>query len=552
MPGPTTRRRAPAAALLLLAILVLGCAGAATAPEETEASSPRPEAASGGQAPPKPGPEAAEAEARRRRKGSDALVLLGEEALSRGELDKAGARFDRVLASRPDSVRARLGAARVARAMGEREAARAHLERALAAEPDAPAALLELARLEAEAGREGRARELLEASLRRDFLQPAVHAELQALTGPAPRGEPPSPEAAVERAAAHPYDPRALVDAGVVLAAEDRGAEAARFFEKALWLADLDPVAGREAARRLPEVDAAWQDRRVVPVHAFADETVRGDPSWAFRLRLLWLGASRSLEPVLRTRFAVVRLMPLGAGTGPMRLQPWFEGLVARTATLPEGIVAGFTERPPPPAPPQRLGVAHLLGRHMAVRLEPGEVASRVLAHEILHVYGAIHVPPEIDSLMNPSGDSRRLDGGNQQIVHATRGRRFRGRGLEADVLETTDLDTVLGAYEKAVSVNLLFRRAGIAEALEASGRSRVLAAREVRRATGLDSHLAEVASTLARLLLLDGRRGEALLMLDAAARLYQEPGPAREARARADALARALEAEYGAPGGGS
>ena len=30
------------------------------------------------------------------------------------------------------------------------------------------------------------------------------------------------------------------------------------------------------------------------------------------------------------------------------------------------------------------------------LRLEPGEVWSRVLAHEILHVYGAIHVPPEI------------------------------------------------------------------------------------------------------------------------------------------------------------
>ena len=52
----------------------------------------------------------------------------------------------------------------------------------------------------------------------------------------------------------------------------------------------------------------------------------------------------------------------------------------------------------------------------------------------------------------------------------------------------------------------------------------------------------------LARLMLADGRRAEALLLLDAAARLYGNTPKGRAARAAADALARKLEALYGEP----
>ncbi len=486
-----------------------------------------------------------DADERRRRTGRDALVVLAEEALARGELDVAEKRFARVLAVRPDSVRANLGAGRVARARGDTAAARAHFERAIAADPESAGALVELADLEAAAGRSSEARVLLGRAVRVDFGQPAAHGRLIELTGRAPRGAPVDLDAALARAHAHPYDPRALTDAGAALAAEGRGAEAAPFFEKALWLADLDPAAAREAAERLPAVDPAWAERRVVPVRVFADETVRAEPHWDFRVRLLWLSASSSLDPVLATRFVVVELNAIRAGTGTLRLDGWFEGFRARTHTAPPGIVAAFTERPPPPVGTYRRGLAEFLGRHLAVRLEPGETASRVLAHEVLHLYGGIHLSPELDSLMNPTGESRRLDAANQAIARALRRRSFRGVGLEADVLAHADRDEVIAAYEQALAVNLLARNAGIDQALQSRDRSRVLAAREVRRATELDPHLADVSFVLARILLADGRRGEALLLFDSAARLAGNTEKGRRARAEASALQRSLEADY-------
>jgi len=52
----------------------------------------------------------------------------------------------------------------------------------------------------------------------------------------------------------------------------------------------------------------------------------------------------------------------------------------------------------------------------------------------------------------------------------------------------------------------------------------------------------------LARLMLADGRRGEALLLLDSATRLYGNTPSGREAHAAAEALARELRALYGDP----
>ena len=97
--------------------------------------------------------------------------------------------------------------------------------------------------------------------------------------------------------------------------------------------------------------------------------------------------------------------------------------------------------------------------------------------------------------------------------------------------------------------MNLLFRNAGIAQALQSRDHSRVLAAREASRATRLDPHLADVSHLLARLLLAEGRNGEALLLLDSAARLYGNTARGRRARAEATALARRLEDGAGGDG---
>ena len=128
------------------------------------------------------------------------------------------------------------------------------------------------------------------------------------------------------------------------------------------------------------------------------------------------------------------------------------------------------------------------------------------------------------------------------------RNRTFQGIGFEGDVLAHADLDEVVAAYEAALVVNMLFRNAGIAQAIRSSSYSRPLAAREAQRATSLDPHLADVSRMIARLMLADGRRGEALLLLDSASRLYGNTPSGREAHAAAEALARELEALYGDP----
>jgi len=510
---------------LVYLLLALACAGGAPAPEE-----------------PTPVPGRGDG-------GSDTLLELGEEALARGELEAAEDRFERVLAVHPGSARAHLGAGRVALARGDPSAARNHFEQTLAANPEAVDALVGLADLEAAEGRPAAARELLERAARLDFRRPGVHGRLLDLTGRAPAGPLAGAREALECAQAHPYDPRALAEAGARLVAEGHGSQAAPLLKKAVWLADLDPDAARRALALLPSVDPAWKERRVVPVRVFADETLRAQPHWEFRIRLLWLGLSNSLDPVLATRFVPVEIRALRSGRGPLTLEPWYERFRLSLARAPAGIVAAFTERPPPPTSGlHSRGLAEFLGRYLVVRLEPGQTASRVLAHEVLHLYGAVHVSPELESLMNPTGESKRLDAANQRIARALRARTFQGIGFEGDVLAHADLDEVVAAYEAALAVNMLFRNAGITQAFRSSAYSRPLAARKARRATRLDPHLADVSLMLARLMLADGRRGEALLLLDSAARLYGNTPDGRRARAAAEALARELEARYDEP----
>ena len=228
------------------------------------------------------------------------------------------------------------------------------------------------------------------------------------------------------------------------------------------------------------------------------------------------------------------------------------DALFARFGVLtasrwPQGILAGFTARPAPRVKGARRGIAEFLGRRMLVRLPVGATRSRVLAHELLHLYGAIHVAEDYDSLMNPTGGSFRLDPPNAAVVRATRERAFSASGFAADVERRIDFGATLEAYTAAVRLNLAFRQAGIADALEAREASRYSAARRARRAMSLDPHLADVSTMLARLMLADARRAEALALLDLAAQLYgRNTARGRAAAAEAAALAREMERLYG------
>jgi len=452
-----------------------------------------------------------------------------------------------VLASQPASARARLGLGRIALERGDLPTARRELEAARELEPDAPEPLLALGRLSRREGRREEARGHLEQALLRDPGSPGAHAELAELTGAAPRAEPKNGEEAQALARAHPYDPRALLRAALAAEREGGAAEAVAILERADWLADRDRGAAAQAIARLRALDPAWEARRVVFVHAVADAPLRREAGWRFRLRRLFAWASRALDPVLATAFVPVSLGAFDSAAAGDDLLAIFAAAQGSAGRAPQpGLFAVFTGRSPSGPGRFELGVAEFLGRWMAVRLAPGERESRVLAHEILHLYGAIHVLPTAESLMNPSGDSLVLDELNAGIARALRPRSFGLAGFDRDVLARVDLDEATEAYLRAVRGNLLLRQRGLADALEERPRSRYLAAREARSSLQLDSHLADVSLHLALFLRVGERRAEAVALLELAAQLYG-PGTRRgqAALARAEALRAELEALY-------
>jgi hypothetical protein len=314
-------------------------------------------------------------------------------------------------------------------------------------------------------------------------------------------------------------------------------------------LADLDPAAATQALRLLPSLDEGWSQRRTVRVSVYADETLRGHAAWRFRMRLLWLAASNSVDPLLSVHFVPVAMRAVDLRSVSPGMESLFPSFGALSSAGPRhGILAGFTERAAPAGRKDPvLGIAEFLGRRVFVRLRPGETRSRVLAHELLHLYGAIHVSDEVESVMNTRGVSGRVDPANARVARSMRARRFSSDGFRSDILSRIDLDETIEAYAAALQLNLAFRQLGMADAFEARGRSRYVAAREAERAMRLDPQLADVSRVLARLMLADQRRAEALLLFDLAARLYgRDTRMGRVASAEAKALERQMERLYG------
>jgi tetratricopeptide (TPR) repeat protein len=470
------------------------------------------------------------------------LVALGERALAAGDLPAAEDRFTRALVADPASVAAREGLGRTALRTGDLARAKEHYAEALALEPSSVDARVGLARVAEQTGHREEALEHLERALVANPWRAEAHAGLAALTGPAPRG-PADLDEALRRANAHPYDLAAGLAAASALADAGRTAEAARRAESLLWLADLDPQAAREAWSLLVRLEPARRAWRLVPVHSWADESIRGHPGWRFRVRLAWLGASRALGPLLETYFVPAAIGSFTSQGASDALDTIDAAFRAQTARAPaEGVLAAFTERAAPRAAgPQRLGQADFLGRHLIVRLVPEAAAapapSHVLLHEVLHLYGAVHVAPDIASLMNPSGDATGLDRLNARIVRETRARSFRG-DLERDVLDRIDLEATTLAYEDAMRANIAMRRAGLVEALQTAATSPVEARRTAARVRELDPHLGDVARFVALLLWRGDKPASAAMLLETAAQLY---GPrtvrGREAAAQAETI---------------
>ncbi len=505
-------------------LLLVACTGAADAPEP-EASRP---------------PRGGDAEL------AATLVALGDEAWQRGDAPAARERYRRAVAADPASPDARVGLARLDLAEGDLAGAEQQLRAAVAADPDSAAAHRGLGALARARGERAAARTAYERALALEPRSPEAHAGLAAVSGRAPPQEPGGGagglEAWLERARRHPYDPRARLDAGRALVDAGRGAEAGPLLTGALFAADVDPAAARAAAALLREQEPAWARRRTVPVHVRVDETLRRDPAWPMQARLLLDGLSGELAPWMDVVFYPASLGGFDTGNASDDLASLDRRFRSQAPSPRHGIVAGLTARPVPRARGSwRRGQAEFLGRRTLLRVQPGETESRVLVHEVLHLYGGVHVVDEVDSVMNPDGKGRAVDPLNRRIVRSLRERRFVPGGIERGVLPFIDEQRTTAAYVQVLRTNLVFRRLGLAEAVEAGRLSRYEAARQARDSMALDEHLGDVALFTGRLLLRQQRRAEAVMMLDVASRLY---GPrslrGRSARAEADRVLRA------------
>lgn len=477
-----------------------------------------------------PAPAAAESEFER------TLLRLANRALEDGDLATASQRFERVVSANPGSAPGLLGLGRVALARGDDAAAEARFEAALAIDPERPGVYLGLADVAAKRGDDAAARARLRAGLQQAPLDPRLHQRLFDLTGLAPTGARAGPDYAEALAEAHPYDPRAQLARARALVAEGRAEEARYALETALLVADLVPTVAPTAAELLAELSG--EERRFVGVHVFADESVRAEPGWRFELRIALGRVAQALGPVLRTTFVPVAIAPFESERVTADLGSIHGAMLAAIDRPPlEGILAGFTRRESPrTATANRLGQAVYLGRELVARIDPKDHQGRTLAHEIVHLYGGIHLSDEIPSLMNPSGGAWSLDRYNTRIVEITRTRRFGPAGLDRNVLSRVDEHELAEALLAALRVNVNLRNAGLAEALEQARTSRVVASQQARAAMSEDRHLGEVAQLTAIILQRADRAAEAVLLMESAARLYgPRTAPGRAAQAQAD-----------------
>ena len=399
-------------------------------------------------------------------------------------------------------------------------AALASVARGAPATPRICAAWIERAVLAERAGDPTSARAHLAEAVERDPGCSEAHAQLERATGRAPAQAAPDLDAALRIAVAHPYDPRALLTAAKSAAKASRLELAAPLAEKVIWLGDVDPGASADALALLGELDPSAA--RAVPVHVYADAAARVGPGWRFHVRTLWADVSASLAPVLGSRFVVLGIEPFEPRAGGDVASGM--AALAKLEAPEYGIVAGMLGASGSGELDLHRGAAEFLGRRLLVRLEPGASGQRLLAHEILHLYGAVHVPAISDSLMNAAGNSKVVDAANRRIVALTRGRVFGPGGAPRNVLPGLDLAAAIDAWGGALQLDLALRGPELSRAVAASALS--------PGAAGPDPHLGDVAHWVAALLVAEDRRDEGALLLETASALHGQETPGGRAEA--------------------
>jgi tetratricopeptide (TPR) repeat protein len=477
---------------------------------------------------------------------------LAEAALARDEIATAEERFRRELQHRPASARAHVGLGRIALTRADLAGAQEHFAAAASSTDAAPDtlgdALVGLADVAVRQNDPAAAREALTLALARQPWRSDAHVRLADISGAADHRAAVSGDAAIVLAEDHPYDPWALLGAGRALAEIGADEAAVESLERAVWLGDLDAQSAAFAVDLLAQLSESWRDRPIVPVHLYADEAIRAEVGWKFRLRTALLSAANGLAGPIGVRLVTVSVSGFDDAGVPSDLESIHAAFTQATGSPPgPGILAAFTARPFPEYRAEtKRGLAEFLGRRLTVRFPPHEWKSRALAHEILHLYGAMHVSDDIESLMNPSGDSLKLDSLSHRTVTAMRWRSFETGRLDQDVLPRVDLHEVIDAYVDVLAANLTFRQLGIDEIVKRGRHLRGAGAVRVHELKRQDPHLADVARIVAALMLSDGRRVEALSLFETAAQLYGRDTRRGAAAARhAEELRQALLEEY-------
>jgi tetratricopeptide (TPR) repeat protein len=320
------------------------------------------------------------------------LTQLGDAALSAGDAETAHERFVRAVAAAPRDPAARAGLGRSLVALGRDAEARAALEMAIAGNADSVEARLGLAEIEARAGNLAGAETHLAHAVAVAPARPDAHERYAALTGPAPPTDATDAATRIARAERHPYDPIARLAAGDALLARGDPAGAREHFETALVLADLDPVAARDATERLRTNYPEWRTRRVVAVQVLADEALRADPAWRFQLRFAWIGVSQALAPLLDVSFVVTSVAPFRSASAGYDLPAITAAAraVSRTAlgrrrpASRRGCLAEAARR-------VEGRQAELLGRVPRSGLRAARSQPRARA-QVVHLYGGVHV----------------------------------------------------------------------------------------------------------------------------------------------------------------
>lgn len=478
------------------------------------------------------------------------LFAVAGAALEAGDLNNAEQRFQRVLEIRPHSGSAKLGLARVARLRGDEAAERRWLDEVLGRDPRSLGALLHLAQLEVLMNRPERARELVDQALAIDPNHSELLAMLLDLSGLAQSLEGLSVERILELARLHPFDLRVQLRAARIRIEAGEIEHARKLLRSSYWLADLDPIAGREIAQTLSEIDSEFAARVIVRVHVYADQSITRQPGWEMRLRVLWRKTSAAFSPLLATYFVPVSMSAFStarAGNSLVSLESAWERSSAR---WPEhGLLVAFTERRGSRHEAHLLGRAELLGRRAIVRLDSYATESRTLIHEVFHLYGGVHVADVLDSLMNPTGDTATIDVLNAEIIRLTRNRSFGPGGDAVNIDPYVDTSRLVDVYINALGFNLMFRREGLGRATELGRASRYAAADLARAAVRLDDHLAQVSEHISQMLARDRFYAKAAGYSDLAAKLHGErSSKGRQQMRRADRLRQMSVAVYSEP----